>query len=1356
MKHLYTRLLSTIVFVMLTNASFSQSDIYESYIILDINGAGNAYYDLFATTALPDYDGADLGTYTPSNTLILNGAQNQTYKCGTHNIMNGFIDYRIYEASSTPGAFIPSEILFNFDDFTSNHCGGTSFDQTWESSGANINVLNGLPSGDYILEVYTRAEVDFDNTDMIDTVDTTLYRSNSGANYSATFRMDNPPVANCQNITIQLDASGNASITGNDIDNTSTDDFGIASLVASQTSFTCADLGTNNITLTVTDSIGQTDTCVAVVTVEDSVENAMASITSLPASPICQGESVTFTATGTDLGVSPQYEWFVNTISVGNNNATYTTTGLSDGDDVYVEVTSMSCSTVLSTSNILTMSVSQPATADAGLDAIMCSNGTLPLNGTFGGSATSGTWSSESGGFIGDIYYPSISGGTVTIYYTTNDPPGPCGPAVDSMVVTVYPFRDAIASYSGTINDCTDTTVQLSGSRTGQWSVVSVPAGAFYSFSDINSPNSTFTGESGVTYHITWTTDQLNPVCFDEDTITISFPSCNDVIDFDGTDDFINFGDNNSVSGNFSIETWIKPNVINGNIQTILSKRDFSDLSTGYDLRLRNNTISFYANSSFNLSTGGITANRWYHIAVTYDGTNYSLYVDGILRNSSSGSAPNPNTHHMLFGAMNRSNGIPLHHFNGWIDEVRFWNLTLSTNQIREMMNQEIEDNTAVRGSVLGLDIAGLNWSDLDAYYQMNQGTSDIASGLLVGDVGTSGRLSNITTLQDESAPLPYLSANNSNWDNANTWLNGNVQMIPNTNSVDWNIVRINHDVNSGNRATILLGLLIDSNRYTITNNQSLQVTKYLKIDGTLDLEGEAQLLQDSGSIVDYAGTGRLERNQQGTTNLYGYNYWSSPVGSNGSTYVISNTLHDPATGINPLALQWTTNHDANSSTSPITLSNRWLYLYENYIENSYASWNAIDENTSIDVGLGFTMKGSGNSGTLQDYTFIGQPNNGTITSPVSGGFQALLGNPYPSALDAHAFINDNSSVLLDGALYFWEHSPNNTSHILSEYEGGYAYLNLTSGVPAVSPPEINGVGTASKIPRRYVPVAQGFFVTGNSSGGLINFNNDQRAFVRESSGNSIFMRNNLELSNTNEDETNDENGTTDKFVRIDFVSPEKAVRHLVLGFMDNNRASDGIDYGYDALNNDSFADDMTFNIEGKKYVIQGVGTFDATKSYPLHIDLEYGGVIKIELTDLENFEENTNVFIYDAVENNYFQINEFSFEKTLEAGHYDSRFFLSFSDNSTLSTIETKLNDITINYLQSSNEVLIKAPSSVIINKLSLINMIGQNVRSWDAIYSTSSNDIRLPIHHISSGNYILQVNTNNAIINKKIIIGQ
>jgi hypothetical protein len=80
-----------------------------------------------------------------------------------------------------------------------------------------------------------------------------------------------PPVAICQDLIIDLDANGNASITANDVDNGSNDACGIASLSIDQSSFDCSNVGANTVTLTVIDNGGNSSTCTATVTVNDNV-----------------------------------------------------------------------------------------------------------------------------------------------------------------------------------------------------------------------------------------------------------------------------------------------------------------------------------------------------------------------------------------------------------------------------------------------------------------------------------------------------------------------------------------------------------------------------------------------------------------------------------------------------------------------------------------------------------------------------------------------------------------------------------------------------------------------------------------------------------------------------------------------------------------------------------------------------------------------------------------------------------------------------------------------------------------------------------------------------------------------------
>ncbi|MBB78762.1 MAG: hypothetical protein CL844_07140, partial [Crocinitomicaceae bacterium] len=80
-----------------------------------------------------------------------------------------------------------------------------------------------------------------------------------------------PPTAICQDINIYLDASGNASISANDIDNGSFDNCGNINLSVSNTNFTCSDIGPNNVTLTVDDGNGNSSLCTAIVIVIDTI-----------------------------------------------------------------------------------------------------------------------------------------------------------------------------------------------------------------------------------------------------------------------------------------------------------------------------------------------------------------------------------------------------------------------------------------------------------------------------------------------------------------------------------------------------------------------------------------------------------------------------------------------------------------------------------------------------------------------------------------------------------------------------------------------------------------------------------------------------------------------------------------------------------------------------------------------------------------------------------------------------------------------------------------------------------------------------------------------------------------------------
>ncbi|WP_422107543.1 HYR domain-containing protein [Winogradskyella sp.] len=76
-----------------------------------------------------------------------------------------------------------------------------------------------------------------------------------------------PPMAVCRDFSGALDITGNLSISPIDIDNGSSDDTAGFILSLDRTNFTCANIGPNTVTLTVTDSNGSIDRCTATCTV---------------------------------------------------------------------------------------------------------------------------------------------------------------------------------------------------------------------------------------------------------------------------------------------------------------------------------------------------------------------------------------------------------------------------------------------------------------------------------------------------------------------------------------------------------------------------------------------------------------------------------------------------------------------------------------------------------------------------------------------------------------------------------------------------------------------------------------------------------------------------------------------------------------------------------------------------------------------------------------------------------------------------------------------------------------------------------------------------------------------------------
>ena len=79
------------------------------------------------------------------------------------------------------------------------------------------------------------------------------------------------PIVVTQNFTAQLDATGNATITTANINNGSSDNCSIKTLALDKTTFSCANIGVNTVTLTVEDVNGNVASKTATVTVQDNI-----------------------------------------------------------------------------------------------------------------------------------------------------------------------------------------------------------------------------------------------------------------------------------------------------------------------------------------------------------------------------------------------------------------------------------------------------------------------------------------------------------------------------------------------------------------------------------------------------------------------------------------------------------------------------------------------------------------------------------------------------------------------------------------------------------------------------------------------------------------------------------------------------------------------------------------------------------------------------------------------------------------------------------------------------------------------------------------------------------------------------
>jgi hypothetical protein len=824
-------------------------------------------------------------------------------------------------------------------------------------------------------------------------------------------------------------------------------------------------------------------------------------------------------------------------------------------------------------------------------------------------------------------------------------------------------------------------------------------------------------------------------------------------LDFDGRNDY---AEASSVLGGLpsaSLMAWVNLAAGYNATGAIAGQNNFYIRITN----LKRIQVVINGTSLFHIPSPALNDQQWYHIAATYDGNIVRLYLNGAqVRTLNTSGNINADATPLTIGRRPGTNSL---YFRGKIDEVRVFDIALTAQQLQRMVYQEIQNNSGeVRGAIILKDIEALPYSNLLRYYRMDAYRDDITDDLTTAgiDLLTGMKMYNHKNIAAQQAPMPFITERAGSFAQAADSPSNEVRGLD-VEEYDYAIIRVNHNITETTNHTNM-GMFVDNGVTIIMNNDTkLENNWYVKLDGTIDLSERSQFIQTETSDLDVTSVGFLERDQQGQSNRFNYNYWSSPVSAINTTtinhgYTVAGVMKDGTDPAIPRNINWVTGINNPLTSNPITLSSYWIFKFQN-LTPIYANWASVGQNGLLFAGQGYTMKGSRAATAEQNYVFVGKPNNGVITSAISATNLNLAGNPYPSALDSQKFILDNIGVM-NGTLYFWEHFSTNNTHVLSGCQGGYAARTMVGGTAPVSPAGISGLGTSSRIPGRFIPVGQGFFVTGNATGGNIQFDNSQRLFVREDNASS-----NL-LSRTNQQTTHNLTNVEDYFeedlfmkIRVGFNSYNNFHRQLLIGFMDDI-ATEEVDPGYDAIHIDNQQNDMYFLHEQTKLTIQGASYFEPTKVYPLGIKTFAAGDVQFTLDGTENIDESQAIYIHDNVTDLFHDIREGHFTVNLPQGEIHNRFTLTFQ-NGTLSSTDYELqNQIVVAHTTANNLLTIKntTPDNT-VESVSLYTILGQTLASWN-VENQTQNNITLPMSNVSTGTYIVRVQTALGTISKKIII--
>lgn len=357
---------------------------------------------------------------------------------------------------------------------------------------------------------------------------------------------------------------------------------------------------------------------------------------------------------------------------------------------------------------------------------------------------------------------------------------------------------------------------------------------------------------------------------------------------------------------------------------------------------------------------------------------------------------------------------------------------------------------------------------------------------------------------------------------------------------------------------------------------------------------------------------------------------------------------------------------------SPNTLTSRF-YNYDPNGNTTATAWIPVDPSTNNFTTARGTLIRTPNNWSPTIYStylgmFKGVPNNGNYSPTVTPGFN-LLGNPYPSALSADAFLADNTSIG-STTLYFWAHVAPIVSGAFSQ--NNYATYTTAGGVAAAG-------GGAQ--PNGIIPMGQGFFTNVNTAG-TASFKNTQR--IAATNGQSFRTTASAKESLKN---------TIEKHrFWLDLSSPNIPHNQMMVAYMqgaaNNLDAADG--KAYQTNNN------MLYTlVDNGQYVIQAKALpFADADMVPLGFNAANAGSFTITLNQVDGLFGTQEIYLKDSRLGILHNLKTAAYTFNSEVGTFNQRFEVIYTsrtlqnptniaaDHSLI--IYKNANGITINWLNT------------------------------------------------------------------------